>query len=426
MEIDKYTSTMNMKEQGMDEVLEYIRERREEPNKTALIYSGIRAIDNMYHGFSPGQYIIVSGMVNGGKTTMMFNMAFNMAKRGYGVVYVSLEKGGKALYTRLVALHAMVDYNRIKKGGKGTEGLSDYYYGKLMDAAKDIKDNIKPNFECIESAQGIGLPKILAEVEKLKNRMKIDVLFVDYLGCIGTKQTYSTRPDLDEAMLSQDLQAYGKINNFLVITAVQLKTPSSKEIRNKSKKATAQDASQVEVNTEDLAGSKMIIADADAAMGVILNSDSPPTKMYVYGTKARDDESRRTVVLDFDGRLGRISDPQLEPGQVGGLDQIVYNKEITEEELKSDDGLFTEEPLAEIKQLEAVTKKDNVKVEENKTIVANVANVAANAKTTATDDDFDFLENKTSEPKIEESPSKIEEIAEIDEIEDNELDIFST
>ena len=102
-----------------------------------------------------------------------------------------------------------------------------------------------------------------------------------------------------------------------------------------------------------------------------------------------------------------------------------YNKEITEEELKSDDGLFTEEPLAEIKQLEATLKtKIDVKEEkvENKTIVANV-------KATATDDDFDFLEKKVvsepkTEPKIEpkiESPSEIEEIKD-----DNEFDIFST
>jgi hypothetical protein len=119
-----------------------------------------------------------------------------------------------------------------------------------------------------------------------------------------------------------------------------LKTPSSEGIRKKSKKATESDTASVEVNTEDLAGSKMIIADADNGLSAVLNADYPPTKMFVFGTKARDDESRRTMVLDFDGRIGRVSDPLFEPGQVSGVDDILYNTNITEAELESENLVY--------------------------------------------------------------------------------------
>ena len=413
MDLDKYISTMDM-EDGMDVVIEHLRERREEPNKTRLFYTGIKGIDNMFNGFPPGAYVIISGMINGGKTTLMMNIGYNMAKLGYGVVYVSLEKEHKPFYTRLTAMHAMVDYNKIKKGGKGVDGLTDYYYGKLVEAAKDVRDNLKPNFECIQASQGVSWPKIVSEIEKLKTRMKIDVVLVDYLGCIATEKTYGTRPDLDEALLSQKIQQYGKNNHFLVMTAVQLKTPSTKEIRNKSKKATAENISNVEINTEDLSGSKMIIADADAAIGIILNSDSPPTKAYIHGIKARDDQAKLTISLDFNGKLGKISDPILEPGQITGVDQMVYNKEITEESLKSDDGLFTEDSLKEANEME---KSKELTKENPKSQI--IAPVVSNAKTSVTEDDFEFLEKKTVESK----PVQMSEEDEKDEKDDSE-DIF--
>ena len=340
IDIDSYCLTMSIDE-GVQHAMNHITKRREFPEDIETVMTGIRGIDENYHGFPKGSYNIVSGMINGGKTTLMFNMAFNMARAGYNVVFVSIEKEAIPFFTRLLSLHALVDYNRIKVGGTGDKGLSDYYYEKYKEAASDLRDNIKPNLDCIQMPQGVKLSKILAEIDKIKATKPIDVIFIDYLGVIGFETNHVGRPDLDEARVSQRLQAYGKVNRFVTFTASQLKTPSVKEIRNKAKKATTDDPSAVEVNTEDFAGSKMIIADADNAIGVVLNNDSPATKMYVYGTKARDDEARRRIVLDFDGALGRISDPEFEPGQIKEVDNLIYDDSITEEDLAAEDGLFS-------------------------------------------------------------------------------------
>jgi replicative DNA helicase len=339
MDPDPYSLTMDLNE-GLEKSLEHIDDRRENPDDLPAIPTGLRAIDEIYHGFEYGTYTIISGMINGGKTTLMFNIGFNMAKAGYNVVYVSLEKKAVHLYLRLLSLHALVDYNRIKIGGKTDRGLNDENYYRLKEAALDLQEKIKPNFDVIQGAVGTKLSKILSEVEKIKNRKKIDVLIVDYLGVIGNETHHAGRPDLDDALTSQRLQAYGRTNNFVTISAVQLKTSSSKEIRNRSKKATDDGNADVAVHTEDLAGSKMIIADADNGLSAVLNNDSPPTKMFVFGTKARDDEAKRTMTLDFDGKLGRVCDPVFEPGQTSEVDDILYNSEMTEEELANEDAIY--------------------------------------------------------------------------------------
>lgn len=357
IDADPYALTMDINE-GIDRSMEVIKDRRDNPDDSPAILTGIGAVDKMYHGFNPGSYTLVSGQINGGKTTFMFNVGFNMAKMGYGVCYVSMEKEAIAFFTRLLSLHALVDYNRIKIGGVKESGLNDYYYNKLLEAGRQLKEDICPKMTCIQLAQGTKISKVIAEVEKVKARMKIDVLIVDYLGVIGAETHHPGRPDLDEYKVSQRLQAYGRINRYVTITASQLKTTSAKDSRGKQKKATNEDQSMIEINTEDISGSKMIPADADNALAVLLNNDKPATKMFVYSTKARDDESRTVVTLDFDGKIGRISDPVLESGQVTEVDQILYNSNITEAALSSDDGLFDE-----------MDKMEKTKVAPKKTVI---------------------------------------------------------
>lgn len=335
---DAYCGSLGMIE-AMPQVRKHIIDRRDNPDNDPRVPTGIKAIDKTYY-LSPRSYTIVSGMINGGKTTFMFNVGFNMAKAGYNVVYVSIEKEALPIMIRLTSLHALVDYNRIKAGGKGDYGLPDVYFDKLIQATADLENNIKPNFDCIQAVPGTKWSKLESEIEKIKSTKKIHVLIIDYLGVIGFETHHPGRPDMDEAIVSKRIQAYGKINAFVTLAASQLKTPSVKEIRNKAKKATADDTSQVEVNTEDLAGSKMIIADADNGLSVVLNSDKPATKMFVYGTKARDDEAHNCAVLDFDGRIGRVSDPEFNTGHITEVDSLIYDDQISDEDLTSDDGLF--------------------------------------------------------------------------------------
>jgi len=342
---DPYSLTMSM-EEGIGLAIEHVTERRENPIDADRIKTGLKAIDDIYNGFERGSYTVVSGMINGGKTTLLMNIGFNMAMAGNNVAYVSLEKKAELFYRRLLALHASTDYNRIKRGGKEEWGITDHWYSKLKEAAMDLIERVKPHYDCLQFVQQTKLTKILAEVDKIRTRKKLDVLIVDYLGVIGFETNTIGRPDIDLANIHQRIMAYGRTHNIVILTALQLKSSASKDIRKKATKiGTDADVSSVEVNTEDYSGSQMIVADADNAIGCVLNSDHPPTKMYISISKARDDASRMTVTLDFDGKLGRIADPEYTPQQIRATQDLLYDSDVDNDQLErnliSDDDLFT-------------------------------------------------------------------------------------
>lgn len=374
LESDEYSKTVSM-DQGIKEAMEFVTERREHPENNDTILCGLRVIDEIYNGFERGSYLVVSGMVNGGKTTLMMNLGFNMAKAGYNVAYASLEKKTTTFFRKLLSLHAATDYNRIKKGGKESWGLSDVWYNKLKEAAKDIVENIKPHYDCLQFVQKTKLTKILAEVDKIRTQKKVDVLIVDYLGVIGFETSHPNRPDLDLADVHQRLMAYGRTHNILIITALQLKASSSKEIRKKAKTVSTEvDVLSLGVDPEDFSGSQMVIADADNALGVVLNADRPSTKMFVSVAKARDDASRLVLTLDFDGRICRVSDPICDPSQVvavnSDVDKQIYSKKTIGEIEDSNNKLFEEDEVKTTEEegdyLDEITKADRSKTVEVK------------------------------------------------------------
>lgn len=337
---DAYTMSISM-DKALDESLAFINHRREHPKDIEGILCGINAIDNIFWGFDRPSYTVITGFINGGKSTLMFNMAFNMAKLGYSVVYVTMESAAIPLNTRILSLHAMVDFNRIKRGGKDQWGLSNQVYEIIENAYKDLKENIKPNFEYIQLLPQTKVSKVIAEIDKVRARKKVDVVFVDYLQVIGFETHHSSRPDLDLAFTSQRLQSYTKKNKLCMVTALQLKNKSAKEIRkNTEKKSEADDIHSLSISTEDLSGSQMITADADNVIGAVKNRADKPDKLIISITKGRNAESGRVFPLDFDGPVGRVSDPDLEPGQSQAINDIIYNTNISKERIESDDDLF--------------------------------------------------------------------------------------
>lgn len=329
-----YCCTMSMAD-AMPRTMDYINNKRDNPEQTRGIMTGIYGVDEIFHGWEPTDYVVISGFINGGKTTFMFNLAMNMAKLGYSVAYVTMEKEAVPLNTRLFCLYAGIDYNRIKRGGKDMRGISDDLYEReILPSLKLMIDNVAPHLDYIQVPPKTKLTKILSMVDELKIRKKIDVLFVDYLQAIDIESNHSTRPDLDLHDVSQRLMAYGKTHRILTITALQLKNESVKELRKKGKKAASDNdsLSDLAINTEDTSGSRQILADADIGIGLV----KQPPKIYLSVMKARDADQGKVIPLDFDGRLGRISDPEYSPNQIKEVDNLIYNTSVSVNGLRQD------------------------------------------------------------------------------------------
>jgi hypothetical protein len=214
--------------------------------------------------------------------------------------------------------------------------------------------------------------------------------------------------------------AYGRTHNLVTFTALQLKSSSSKDIRKKAQKVgTDADISSVEVNTEDYSGSQMIVADADNAIGCVLNSDHPPTKMYISVSKARDDESRRTVVLDFDGKLGRVADPEYTPQQIKATQDLLYNSnvdsDLLEKKLTSDDDLFNAVSDSEGANVSDVAKLETV-VETAPDIITELDQGIEAPKADKTFDPMDIEDIEDIEDNVDEDDGNIDDVFGVNEL----------
>jgi predicted ATP-dependent serine protease len=263
--------------------------------------SGFKSIDKIFTGFLPGKYLVFTGMPNGGKTTVMFNIAMNIAMNKHNVVYVTIESEHMRATQRLLCIYAGVDENKILRGGSGHDGLNEDVM-KILKQGKEELSNMN-NFSWIQVVQGTTATKIIEMVERKRSFGPVDVLVIDYLDIVGRDKSYPNRPDLELAETSAAFQSYGKQHNTLVITAQQLKADSVKKLQ----KAKDTYNAVGDVGVGDVSGSQKIVAAADYVFGVAIDQKSKD-RIYLRSTKARFNRSLDSYTLSFDTNSGRLSD----------------------------------------------------------------------------------------------------------------------
>ena len=296
---DEYSKTISLSD-SLGKVWEQIEDRRVNPESYYGIMSGFKRLDEKMFGFLRGKYLVFTGMPNGGKTSVMFNVSMNMASNKYNVVYVTIESEHMRASQRILSIYSGVDENKILKGGTGEDGLNDSVMSELERAKNEL---IKmENFSWIQVVQGTPVSKILEMVDRKRSFTKVDVLVVDYLDVVGREKSYPNRPDLELADVSATIQAYGKQHDILIITAQQLKNDMVKKLQKAKDSFNAFDA-----GVGDVSGSQKIVAAADYVLAVFLDQKTKD-RMYIRTTKARFCRSLDVYTLSFDMNSGRISD----------------------------------------------------------------------------------------------------------------------
>jgi replicative DNA helicase len=298
-----FNKMVSLSDMLRDVVMPEIEDRRVNPEKYWGVMSGFSCLDNVYHGFVKGRYMVLLAMEGGGKTTMMFNMARNMAVMGYNVVYVTIESNAKDTSTRLLTIHAAVNYNRIIAGGDDSEyGLSTFIMDELHKAGKDLIEGPGTKFHWVQVLQGTPRKEIFSLINRKRAYMDVDAVFVDYLDVVGRDVSYPNRPDLEVADVSSGLQSWGRENTVLVVTAQQLKTETGKKLYDKPEKA-----SEMRVGVSDTSGSKKIAGAADYIFSILIDQETMD-RIWLWSTKARQGASSKRHCLSYDPDSGRIKD----------------------------------------------------------------------------------------------------------------------
>lgn len=296
---DSYSRTIGLSE-AMGEVWQQIEDRRDHPEKFIGIMSGFNCLDKKFHGFLKGKYMVLSGLPNGGKTSTMFNMAMNMSLLGKNVVYVTIESEYNRASQRVLCIYSGVDENRILRGGRGSEGLTD----EIIDKLKEAKDKLTKlnGFSWIQVPQGTSASVIIEMLERKRTFQNIDVVFIDYLDVVGKVKNIPNRPDLELADVSETFQVYGKTTGTLIITAQQLKNEVIRKLQKAKDSFNAFDA-----GVGDVSGSQKIVNSADYVFIVLLDQKTKD-RIYLRSAKARFNRALDTYTLSFDMNSGKLMD----------------------------------------------------------------------------------------------------------------------
>lgn len=144
-------------------------------NKGALrgIKTGYRDLDNMTAGLQRSDLIILAARPAMGKTTLVTNLAYNVATiEQKAVLFFSLEMSKEQLVDRMLADASGVDSWNIRTGN-----LSDSDFAKLSDAMGEMAE--APIY--IDDKPGLSVLEMRTKARRIAHEQQLGLIIVDYL-----------------------------------------------------------------------------------------------------------------------------------------------------------------------------------------------------------------------------------------------------
>lgn len=179
-------------------------------NKGTLrgIRTGYRDLDTMTAGLQRSDLIVLAARPAMGKTTLVTNLAYNVATIAkQPVLFFSLEMSKEQLVDRMLADAAGVDAWNIRTGN-----LSDEDFGKLSEAMGEMAE--APIF--IDDTPGMTVLEIRTKARRAMHEQPLGLIVVDYLQLM---QSSSNRND------GNRVQEVSEISRGLKLIARELNVP---------------------------------------------------------------------------------------------------------------------------------------------------------------------------------------------------------
>ena len=165
------------------------------------IPSGFTDLDILTSGLQRGDLIIIAARPSMGKTTLVLNMAQNIAlDNDLPVAIFSLEMPARQVAMRMLAAEAQIDFAKLRIGNISDQSWSDLTQGatSLMEAGNRIS---------IHEARGITIQTVRAEARRLKSQQQdLALIIVDYLQLLRGTGQYTGR-EQEIAEISRALKA---------------------------------------------------------------------------------------------------------------------------------------------------------------------------------------------------------------------------
>ena len=193
------------------------------------IATDLHDLDRQMGGLQRSDLIILAGRPAMGKTSLVTNIAYNVAKAWRGEVapdghtktanggivgFFSLEMSSEQLATRILAEQAEISSSDIRRGR-----IHDNQFAKLVDVS-NVMSKV-PLY--IDDTGGISVAQLAARARRLKRQKGLDLLIVDYLQLLSGSSKASSQNRVQELTeITTTLKALAKELEVPIIALSQL------------------------------------------------------------------------------------------------------------------------------------------------------------------------------------------------------------
>lgn len=175
--------------------------------------TGFIELDELTHGFHPGQLIIVAARPAVGKSTIALDFARHAAvKANKPTIFFSLEMGRAEIAMRLLSAESNIYLQNMRKGNIG-----DNEWARLAQVRGQIND--APLY--IDDSPNLTLVEIRAKCRRLAQRVGLKMVVIDYIQLMTSgKKVESRQQEVSE--FSRALKLLAKELQVPVIALSQL------------------------------------------------------------------------------------------------------------------------------------------------------------------------------------------------------------
>lgn len=185
-------------------------------NKGALrgVRTGYRDLDNMTAGLQRSDLIILAARPAMGKTTLVTNLAYNVATIAkQPVLFFSLEMSKEQLVDRMLADASGVDAWNIRTGN-----LSDQDFSKLSEAMGEMAE--APIY--IDDTPGLSVLEMRTKARRAAHEAPLGLIIVDYLQLMQASGRSDGNRVQEVSEISRGLKLIARELNVPVIGLSQL------------------------------------------------------------------------------------------------------------------------------------------------------------------------------------------------------------
>lgn len=270
----------------MRELLEDLDRRRNSPDVNGeAIPTGWSEVDAMLcGGLFPGDMVIIAARVSVGKTMCACNLARNLARRGTGVLFCTLEQKRARILMRILCRETEVPSQAMRRAE-----LSEDQYARIVDTTPHMEE--WPLWYADSPSQGVT--QIAAATQELVSSNGIKVVLVDYAQIVRPDRRGQRNEELEE--ISAGLKRIARQYDVVVVLLAQLNRQVENRLDQKPRLA-------------DIKASGSFEQDADVVM--LLHRDPASTNFLNVSIEKNRDGPTGDVVLHQRSELFLLEDTE--------------------------------------------------------------------------------------------------------------------